>query len=160
MRGYAPYRDSAHAFPVDIAPPAPAVTRVPVDARGASHALAHRGLRAERLEHLRRGGRYDIQSRELEEHVEHLGAKVHAGEFGEARELSLDCDTREEGMDTARLVRKPFVSKRGSKRLGDGGQNTFCERGVVIRIGRAYLLRGSTLTSRSRRGVSFGALRC
>ena len=32
MRGYAPYRDSAHAFPVDIAPPAPAVTRVPVDA--------------------------------------------------------------------------------------------------------------------------------
>ena len=38
----------------------------------------------------------DIQSRELEEHVEHLGAKVHAGEFGEARELSLDCDTREE----------------------------------------------------------------
>ena len=60
-------------------------------------------------------------------------------------------------MDTARLVRKPFVSKRGSKRLvRDGGQNTFCERGVVIRIGRAYLLRGSTLTSRSRRGVSFG----
>ena len=113
--------------------------------RGASHALAHRGLRAERLEHLRRGGRDDIQPRELDEHVEHLGAKVHAGEFGEARELSLDCDTREGGMDGDGTTREKTVRLEEAARSEEQGRAVESRSANVTwssRLGARTFVRG------------------
>ena len=59
-------------------------------ASGAPHARPHRGLHAQRLEHLRGCSRHYVQTRQLDQHLEHLGPEVHTRELGEPRELGFD----------------------------------------------------------------------